>query len=297
MEDLFEKLLWCYRMPKITMRQISGENQLENSLFHASLFVASAVGRILSLLSQPGISMRILELWRYPISSIGGERLLSTHVGPAGVPRDRQFGIVDAETGQPAAPEKMPRWRKLLFLSSRAEGLPLPEILFPDGSRIAADDIRLNGALSSFLGFPTMICKYHHTELSHLEMSVAENRYKPAALHVVTQSSINRLSDLVGAPVEATRFRPNILLDGEDEIDFEENSWIGGTMRAGTLCCGVAEPTARCGMTIVAQPDMLENADILRAILRHNKRNFGAYLEVRNEGSIAVGDEASIQYS
>jgi uncharacterized protein YcbX len=73
-----------------------------------------------------------------------------------------------------------------------------------------------------------------------------------------------------------------------------ENSWIGGTFRTGALVCGVTEPTARCGPTMVAQPGMPENADILRTILRHNKRNFGAYLEVRNEGSITVGDEASI---
>lgn len=241
--------------------------------------------------------MRILELWRYPVSSLGGERLSVATLDQRGIPGDRQFAIVDGETLQPAAPEKLPRWSKLLFLSARSEELDLPEIVFPDGLTRMVDDTHLNAALSDFLGFSASICKYERPELSGLRLPVAKNRYKPAPLHVVTQSSVDRLSDIVDAPVEATRFRPNILLDGEDHNDFEENSWVGRTLRIGGATCFVTEPTARCGMTIVAQPGIAENADVLRSILRFNKRNFGAYCDIRSEGRISVGDEASIEFA
>jgi uncharacterized protein YcbX len=235
--------------------------------------------------------MRILELWRYPVSSVGGERLSVAGIGSRGVSGDRQFAIVDAETLQPAAPEKVPKWRKLLFLAARSEGLDRPIILFPDGTVVAIDDRRASAAISDLVGFPAAVCKYPLPELSHFDMSMAENRYKPAPLHIVSQSSIDRLSDIVGAPVDARRFRANLVVDGEDRYDFEENQWIGSTLKTSQVSFLVTEPTVRCGMTIVAQPEIEENADVLRTILRHNRRNFGAYCDVLTRGTVAVGDE------
>lgn len=239
--------------------------------------------------------MQILELWRYPVSSVGGERLSGAALGPGGVPGDRQFAIVDDETSQPAAPEKIPKWRKLLLLSARSEGLDKPEVLFPDGAVFAIDDRRLHAAISGLVGFSVSVCRYPLPELSHFNMPVVENRYKPAPLHIVSQSSIDRLSDIVGAPIDARRFRPNLVVDGEDRSDFEENHWIGRTLKIGWVSCFVSEPTVRCGMTIVAQPDIEENAEVLRTLLRHNKRNFGAYCEVLNGGTVAVGDQAWVE--
>lgn len=235
--------------------------------------------------------MHIIELWRYPVSSVGGERLSSADIAPEGVPGDRQFSIVDAHTFKPAAPEKLPKWRKLLFLSAHSEGLDGPEIRFPDSTTYAVDDRRVHAALSDLVGFAASVCKYPLPELSHLDMPVTENRYKPAPLHIVSQSSIERLSDVVGAPIDARRFRANLVVDGEDRSDFEENQWIGCTLKTGAVSCLVTEPTVRCGMTIIAQPDIEENADVLRTLLRHNKRSFGAYCKVLTGGTVSIGDE------
>ncbi|MEO2039623.1 MAG: MOSC domain-containing protein, partial [Martelella sp.] len=54
------------------------------------------------------------------------------------------------------------------------------------------------------------------------------------------------------------------------------------------------EETRRCGMTIAPQPEISENADILRSILRHNRRNFGIYCTIEEPGFIATGDLASL---
>ena len=45
----------------------------------------------------PSLGMRVLELWRYPIKSIGGERLDVAEVAEFGIVGDRGWGLVDEE--------------------------------------------------------------------------------------------------------------------------------------------------------------------------------------------------------
>ena len=42
---------------------------------------------------------RVLELWRYPVKSMQGERLTETSIGVTGVIGDRGWALVDNETG------------------------------------------------------------------------------------------------------------------------------------------------------------------------------------------------------
>jgi hypothetical protein len=44
-------------------------------------------------------SLRVLELWRYPVKSLQGERLDSVAVTSDGLKVDRRFAIYDVETG------------------------------------------------------------------------------------------------------------------------------------------------------------------------------------------------------
>ncbi|MBP9067156.1 MAG: MOSC N-terminal beta barrel domain-containing protein, partial [Candidatus Microthrix sp.] len=43
--------------------------------------------------------MQIAELWRYPIKSLGGERLEASEVTELGLVGDRGWGIEDVATG------------------------------------------------------------------------------------------------------------------------------------------------------------------------------------------------------
>jgi len=52
------------------------------------------------------------------------------------------------------------------------------------------------------------------------------------------------------------------------------------------------EETKRCGLTLIAQPGFKEEPEILRNVVRHNRRNFGIYCAVSTPGTIAVGDRA-----
>ena len=52
--------------------------------------------------------MRVLELWRYPIKSIGGERLDVAEVAEFGIVGDRGWGLVDEETGNVLTARRAP---------------------------------------------------------------------------------------------------------------------------------------------------------------------------------------------
>ena len=87
--------------------------------------------------------MRVLELWRYPVKSLQGERLETAEVGPDGVAGDRQWALFDVETGFGLTARRMP---DLLFGSARLRADGSVEVVLPDGT-VTDDDQVLSGWL------------------------------------------------------------------------------------------------------------------------------------------------------
>lgn len=232
----------------------------------------------------------IIEIWRYPVSSLGGELLTSAVLGSDGIAFDRAWCICDAETGAPAAPEKELRWRPALFLSARLGEDSRPEIGFPDGGWMGVDDAALAEKLAEHFGFAVDVRPYARNDAG----PTATNRYLPSPLHLVTTDGLKHLATLAGSDeVSSRRFRPNVVLKTPGLAGFPEKEWLTQRLQLGEAMIIAFEETRRCGMTIAPQPEISENADILRSLLRHNRRNFGIYCTVEQPGFIATGDIAS----
>ncbi|EKF60484.1 MOSC domain containing protein [Agrobacterium albertimagni AOL15] len=232
---------------------------------------------------------RVREVWRYPVSSLGGEPLASITVSAEGIEGDRRFALFDPETGLAAAPEKETRWRPALFITASQPATGLPVLRFADGAEHALDDGELPDRLAEHFGFPVAIGL---VGTGDYRFPVVSNRYKPAQLHLVTTASVSALAAITGlAPIDARRFRPSVLIETEDEAGFMENDWVGHTVRIGEAEIHVTEASRRCGMTLVAQPGLAEEPDVLRGIMRHNKRNLGVYATPNEGVTISVGDE------
>ena len=60
--------------------------------------------------------MRVLELWRYPVKSLQGERLDAVVVSQSGFEGDRRFALFYVETGFGLTARRVP---ELLFASAR----------------------------------------------------------------------------------------------------------------------------------------------------------------------------------
>ncbi|MEA2387418.1 MAG: uncharacterized protein QOG41_191, partial [Thermoleophilaceae bacterium] len=56
----------------------------------------------------------VTELWRYPVKSMGGERLEPGVAGQRGLAGHRAWAIVDTETGKVASAKRPKLWGSLL---------------------------------------------------------------------------------------------------------------------------------------------------------------------------------------
>ncbi|MBK5356107.1 MOSC N-terminal beta barrel domain-containing protein [Pseudomonas sp. TH41] len=98
---------------------------------------------------------RVREIWRYPVKSMGGEKLLSCTVGNMGIPGDRGWALRDDVAGEIRGAKNMPT---LLQHASRYREQPVNgqtphvDIRLPDGTHIGSDDPQVNARLSALLG-------------------------------------------------------------------------------------------------------------------------------------------------
>ncbi|GAA4814560.1 MOSC domain-containing protein [Tomitella cavernea] len=105
--------------------------------------------------------MRISELWRYPVKSLGGEPLTRALVDGDGLAGDHQWAIVDESTGTVASAKRTRVWGSLLQCSARmdpdaadpADAAAL-RITTPDGVESAGDDPSTIARLSALCGRP-----------------------------------------------------------------------------------------------------------------------------------------------
>ncbi|MCO5734191.1 MOSC domain-containing protein [Rhizobium sp. SSA_523] len=237
----------------------------------------------------------VAEIWRYPVSSVAGEAVSTAELAGSGLPEDRRFTIIDRQTNRAAAPEKEARWHPALALVARwhDEG---GEIGFPDGTWLAIDAPELDDRLSRYFGFEAAMLPSRSPE-EGLEPrdGFATTRYAASPVHLVTSASLEWLKDKVGPDtVSSRRFRPNFVLENDGGEALQERQWLDRRVKLGNAVLRVTEETKRCGMTFIAQPGLPEEPEILRSVLRHNRRNFGVYCEVVEPGTIRLGDLATL---
>lgn len=227
------------------------------------------------------------------MTSVGGERVTAVDLTAEGVEGDRQYGLIDAIDGLPAAPEKELRWRKALHLRAAASRDRLAQLTLPDGRSYALDDRALNSELSAYFGFAVCVAAYEHTRRRN-GFPITRYRHPHFPIHLLTSASLTQLGKFGSSgPPDSRRFRPTALIAAEGE-GFVENDWVGRRLRIGAVKLAGHESTKRCGVTLVSQPGLDEDPDILRNVLRHNRRHLGIYCTIETPGQIRVGDEVHV---
>src|SRR5215207_8545267 len=96
----------------------------------------------------------VTEIWRYPVKSMGGERLDNVAVDERGMAADRMWAVRDPELGSITTARRRPA---LLRCGARYPADPLgsaPEvvIVLPDGEEISSADPAVHARLSELVG-------------------------------------------------------------------------------------------------------------------------------------------------
>jgi hypothetical protein len=97
----------------------------------------------------------VAALFRYPVKSMGGERVDRVELTERGVAGDRSHAVVDRSDGRVVTGKHPRKWGRILELSAAyVDGDPTAPltVTFPDGAEVRGDAPSLDGRLSAFLG-------------------------------------------------------------------------------------------------------------------------------------------------
>lgn len=239
--------------------------------------------------------LSVVELWRFPVKSMLGERLTAAEIGPAGIVGDRRWALFDRDTGLTLTARRVP---ELLFARARLlDDGDAVEIELPDGT-VTADD----AVLSTWLG--------RDVELRDAVTGGAAGTYEIAldddgaptehqdwvrwdgptwSFHDSTRTQVSLVSTATIGDWDRRRFRANVILDAETPR--VEDRWVGDQLAAGTAVLDVTKPIDRCVMVTRPQRDGVErDLDVLRTIARERSGNLAIGSLVVEPGAIAVGD-------
>lgn len=256
--------------------------------------------------------MNVVGLWRYPVKSMMGEELNAAEVTERGLVGDRQFAVVDTETGKIAGAKNPRKWGNFFDFRAVYDESAV-RITLPDGTVATSEQPELPRILSNALGREVAFAQAQTGQESSAEeywpdMEGLEHRdtvtdwelppgtfFDLAIIHLLTTATIERLRALYPAGrFDVRRFRPNIVVASEGD-GFLENDWVGRTVSLGEeVRLRITEPCPRCVMTTLAQYDLPKDPGILRTAARHNQANVGVYAEVVAGGTVRRGDAVKL---
>jgi uncharacterized protein YcbX len=223
---------------------------------------------------------RVVELARYPVKSLAGETLAEAQVEPRGLVGDRTWAVYtdDGGIGSGKTTRRFRRVDGLLGLSA-ASGNGAPVVTTPDGRSAVAGTPDADALVSAVLGRPLRLA---------VEQDVPHHDEAP--VHLVTTAALRRIEELLGAPVDVSRFRANVVVDVEG-TGFPEEAWDGALLALGEDV--VLRPDggmARCRMVDLVDGGRASDDGLLKLLGRERDTFFGIRALVERGGTVRVGD-------
>jgi uncharacterized protein YcbX len=210
--------------------------------------------------------MKIAELWRYPVKTMAGEKLLRCALGPLGLEGDRVVHV-EAADGRVLTSRSHPR-----FLGHKStlgsDGEPLV-----DGLPWSGPDAR---AMVETIGGPG----------AHLVRDDSAERFDVLPLLIATDGAIAAFGH------DGRRLRPNIVVGGVGGLT--ERDWPGACLRIGKVLIGVQDLRLRCIMTSFDPDTLVQDKEITRSIYRRFEGKLALDCFVIEGGEVNVGDDVSV---
>lgn len=241
--------------------------------------------------------LTVVELWRYPVKSMLGERLESAGVGPNGILGDRAWSLVDVESGTNLTARRQP---ELLLASARLAGSTVDDgvvITLPDGTETADDT-----TLSAWIGRPVElraaapgVSGTYETQIDAKESGEWFRWEGPSgSFHDSTRTMVSLVSTATLRDWDRRRFRTNVILDGDGESDL-----VGRTVHLGGTTLDVVKHIDRCVITTRPQaahdgePPLDRDLSVLKTIKVELGLLLGVGALVPGAGEVSLGDRVT----
>jgi uncharacterized protein YcbX len=224
-------------------------------------------------------------IFRFPVKSMGGERLEVANLGWHGLDGDRRlaFRRIDDRSGFPwLSASKLPDL--VLFSPLRRDGADgdLPtHIRTPDGEEMPVFGEDLAAEIGRRYGSPVQMMQMKH------------GIFDEASISVIASDTVREIERLAGRGLDIRRFRPNVVARLLRPGSFQEDDWVGGVLAFGEGDDGpaitVTMRDVRCSM-VNLDPDSASPApEVLKAVVRAHQNTAGIYGTVTRIGQLAVG--------
>ncbi len=210
--------------------------------------------------------MQVIELWRYPVKSMAGERLEVAEVRLDGIVGDR---VVHAEDAR----------GRLITARTHPKLLGFRAVSGPDGGPLVNGlpwaDPQIRQAVEAAVG-----------PGARLVRGDGVDRFDVLPLLVATDGALAALG------VDHRRLRPNIVIGGVEGL--AEREWPGWRLGIGEVVIDVAKLRGRCVMTTYDPDTQKQDLSVLKRIVRKFGGRMALDCAVVEPGRIAVGDPVEL---
>lgn len=262
-------------------------------------------------------SLKLSEIWIYPIKSLGGIRLPAAKVMEKGLEHDRRWMLIDANnafltqrTHHPMAQFKLSiedngfrihHFAKSILLPFENELMPEPisSKIWDDTVTVLEVNAELSHWFSEQLGIDCRLVQFPETKprlidedyrIGYAHVSLADG----FPFLIIGQSSLNDLNQRLSEPMPMNRFRPNLVFTGGKP--YEEDDWqnflIGKNRFVGV------KPCSRCVLTTIDQQTAAAGKEPLATLATYRKKDnkiyFGQNVIAIDYEEIFEGDEITV---
>lgn len=210
--------------------------------------------------------MRVAELWRYPVKSLGGARLDRAEVSASGIAGDR---VVHVRNGRGRVVTSRTHPRLLgLHATLGDDGEPLI-----DGRPWTAPESA--AAVRAAAGPDATLARHDGPE-----------RFDVLPLLVATDGAIAALG------VDGRRLRPNVVIAGVPGV--LERQWPGRRLRIGQVVIALEKLRGRCVMTTYDPDTQVQDLSVLQRIVDDFDGQMALDSAVLAGGTITLGDPVEV---
>jgi uncharacterized protein YcbX len=215
----------------------------------------------------------------------------SAFLGWHGLQGDRRFAFrrLDDKSGFPwLTASRLPEL--LLYqpigLAENSEEPTPTHVRTPEGIDLALRSAELQNSVAEKCGSAVELMKLKH------------GIFDEASVSVINLATISAIGREVGDDLDIRRFRANIVIATDATEAFQEDDWIGSRLVFGDNGAGpmlnVAMSDPRCVMINLDPDTAKQDPRIMKAAVRLNNNNAGAYTNVVWTGQLVVGQPVSL---
>jgi uncharacterized protein YcbX len=210
--------------------------------------------------------MKVSQIWRYPVKSMGGERLNHACIGSFGIEGDRVVHVEDAR-GHVITARTHPR---LLghHATLNESGEPVVGGLLWSDPKVRTDVVDIVGSGA------------------RLVRDESINRFDVLPLLVATDGAIAAFGH------DGRRLRPNLVIGGVEGL--ADRSWPGQCLRIGDVVIWIQDLRGRCIMTTFDPDSLKQDRKVLTGIVQKFGGTLALNCDVIRGGEIRVGDAVEL---